>query len=102
MLQAIAAVLQSGIRKSDMVARIGGEEFVLLLPQSNLMQTQQIAEKIRGNIAGRAIPTTKGAINITMSFGTAICEQYVHFNQSLIAADEALYQAKANGRNRVC
>jgi diguanylate cyclase (GGDEF)-like protein len=95
-LQRIARVLQRSTRQSDFVARFGGEEFVVLLPETPLLEGLRVAEKIRAAVAAENFPT-----HVTVSAGVAAM-RHIDFPDALIAAaDAALYKAKESGRNRV-
>lgn len=97
-LRALARLLQSHSRKGDIAARIGGEEFVLICPYSNLHGTVQLAERIR-----RRAPALRGDFPpITLSAGVAqMTPEMTEPDELLHSADQALLQAKRNGRNRV-
>ncbi len=98
-LQGMGAMLKSSLRRNDVVARYGGEEFAVLLTHAPLEQATQIAEKIRANLAAMSVPD---APRITVSVGcTAYSpdESPEHFFKR---ADNALYLAKREGKNRVC
>lgn len=104
LIQTIVAVIRSHSRKTDILARYGGDEFTLTLPDTSLEEAILIAEKLRGRIAdlqanglveGRSAPTT-------CSFGVASnCAAATDVNGLIAAADVALYEAKRLGRNRV-
>jgi two-component system cell cycle response regulator len=97
-LQRIARVLERTTRQSDFVARFGGEEFVVLLPETPLLEGLQVAEKIRAAVAAEDLPT-----RVTVSAGVATLPQpHIDSPDALVAAaDAALYRAKESGRNRV-
>jgi diguanylate cyclase (GGDEF)-like protein len=104
----IADVLQSAKRGADMVGRLGGEEFAVLLPETSAEQAVEVAERLLGLIAAQPIAWESNSVPVTMSFG---CAALTHIaagasESSLIesllqAADRALYEAKHAGRNRV-
>lgn len=98
-LVTLGTVLRNSIRREDSVARYGGEEFAVLLPNTNLAQAAQVAQKIRDAVSSAIVRHEQHAIHITVSGGLATigpCES----GESLIQrADEALYAAKAAGRN---
>lgn len=101
-LQAAAKALQKGVRHNDVVGRIGGEEFGVLLPQTNLEQALQVAEHLRRSIEQLAIDVDGHSLQITASIGVAHSPDGKTELQSLQQrADSAMYQAKAAGRNRV-
>ncbi|OZI39383.1 sensor domain-containing diguanylate cyclase [Bordetella genomosp. 1] len=99
-LQGIAALLVKRARSHDIVGRLGGEEFVMLLPGATHEVSLRVAERIRADIEGfQAIP--QGAR--TVSVGVAAYPQDgATLAEALGRADQALYRAKAEGRNRVC
>lgn len=101
-LQAFANTLKSCIRETDIAARIGGEEFVVLLRERDLPGTQALAERVCQAFAATAIDTPQGPIFTTTSSGIAIAAfGETDFEALLHRADRALYRAKALGRNRV-
>ncbi|MFC4259681.1 GGDEF domain-containing protein [Marinobacter lacisalsi] len=102
-LRRFAAILQDRIRQHDVVARFGGEEFVLLLPNNNTEQGLQVAEQIRATTEATQI-TLNDDISVTLSasFGVAhYCAGDSDWSAVLHRADNALYAAKKQGRNRV-
>lgn len=100
-LKALAAIgIESG-RSSDMFARLGGEEFVMLLPHTTLDAGQAFAERLRVQIEGLTIRGESGIFNITSSFGVAALKRVDNGDAFLARADAALYLAKHRGRNRV-
>ena len=102
-LQAFADVLrQSGQRASDLPARIGGEEFAVLLPETNSQGAMEIAERIRQLLNERNIPHKDSTVAswITVSIGIAVAKMETA-EEFMKRADKALYCAKEQGRNRV-
>ncbi len=102
-LRRFAAILKNKIRQHDVVARFGGEEFILLLPNSNTEQGLQVAEQLRAKTAATQI-TIDSDISLTLSasFGVAhYCASDSEWSVVLHRADNALYAAKKQGRNRV-
>ncbi|KGD83065.1 diguanylate cyclase (GGDEF)-like protein [Pantoea sp. PNA 14-12] len=96
-IQQVARTLQQSARKQDIVSRNGGEEFLMLLPDTSLADAEAIAERIRLSIAGEAVENVG---NITLSIGVAEWSaRRVPLETSLKRADDALYQAKNAGRN---
>lgn len=94
--------LENGLRQLDALGRIGGEEFLVVLPCCDLKAASIVAERLRHSIAAQPIMTSVGPINVTASFGiTSTTPNATHPDQLLIMADQALYAAKGNGRNRV-
>lgn len=90
------------IREIDMLGRIGGEEFAILLPKTAIDQATEIAERIRQKMMTTPIETEGHEISYTSSFGVACLEpDHVSLEQALRNADRAMYTSKRNGRNRV-
>lgn len=101
-LFAVASVLRQQIRPADLLARYGGEEFAIILPDTSPIQAKLIAERIRTSIESTSIEFNNNLnINITISLGVTNLMLGDDINNLLTRADYALYQAKANGRNRV-
>lgn len=100
----LAEILKEQSRASDLIARLGGEEFVILLPDTNLLETSQYAERIR--IAAEdleVIANVNKTVHVAISIGVAELDTEQESIESALArADKALYQAKNSGRNRVC
>lgn len=89
-------------RKPDIVGRIGGEEFAILLPETALPHAAIVAERIHKMIAETTLTTHRANFKVTASIGIAEASAGMSdFDALMKAADEALYQAKASGRNRV-
>lgn len=100
-LKLAAATLQDNIRQEDMVGRFGGEEFIVILNDTSLEQTQNIAERCRTELMKSKLSTSPG-LTITASFGIACFSSgESNIDQILKQADDALYEAKNQGRNRV-
>lgn len=89
------------VRESDLVARYGGEEFVLLMPHTGLDPAGRLTDRIREIIAEMPIETDLEAVKITVSAGVAAYRIGEKVESLMARADEALYEAKAGGRNRV-
>lgn len=89
-------------RAPDILARIGGEEFALLLPEADLIQAQVVGERLRRDIAATPLLAASRPIAATVSIGVAsMTATMSEFSQLMSAADKALYEAKRVGRNRV-
>lgn len=100
-LKAMVDLVQQNIRKSDHFYRWGGEEFVLLLPDSNRENLCELAEKIRQAVADYDWPEKLGIDGITASFGLALYPEHgENIEELFLNADAAMYQAKSGGRNR--
>ena len=101
-LKTVSAICRAALRPQDTFARLGGEEFVALLPLCGPREIHDTAEKLRAAIARSPIATEKGCIDMTASFGCAVIDCHVADAATVIAeADAALYRAKKEGRNRV-
>ncbi|MCL1940861.1 MAG: diguanylate cyclase [Synergistaceae bacterium] len=106
LLQEVAKILvQSAGRSSDFAARWGGEEFIILLPNTDSNGALDVAERIRTTIERATIPCADGSpTNVTVSIGinTLMPEQNSSVVDFIAQADKALYTAKETGRNRIC
>lgn len=101
-LQALAAIGRRLLREVDLFARIGGEEFAILLPQTDHPAAWNVAERLRQAIIDQPTITGEGPLRLTVSLGLAsLGPATVDLDDLLRRADVALYQAKQNGRNRV-
>ena len=101
-LRQIANACRAEIRDMDIAARIGGEEFALLLPETPAASGGRLAERLRLRIMALSIKTRSGLVQPTASFGIApLLASTVDWQSVMDMADTALYRAKENGRNRV-
>jgi two-component system cell cycle response regulator len=103
-LREFAARLASNVRAIDLPVRYGGEEFVVIMPDTRLKDAQRIAERVRLHVAGSPFRVLGGEelLSVTISIGVAASHGGADAPQALLRrADEALYEAKAQGRNRV-
>ncbi len=102
-LSILSTTLLSYLRPSDMVARYGGDEFAILLPQTNVSEALTIAERLRVGIAKLPLGKyrSKTLAKATISIGIAQMQTGDNFEALLSKADKALYQAKQKGRNRI-
>lgn len=103
-LRGVARVLQREARSVDVVARYGGEEFVVILPETGEEGAVKVAERIRARVADQPSEGIAAIPSVTVSVGVAtVLSTGIQAPEEVIAfADEALYRAKAQGRNRVC
>ena len=101
-LQHFAQLTHKAFRSIDMTARVGGEEFAVILPGSDLATARKSAERLRDIVAKTPLVQDGKTIPVTVSIGVAtIIPSDSEADQTLIRADEALYRAKENGRNQV-
>ena len=96
---ALANILKEKRRNSDIVCRFGGEEFIILLPNTSINGASILAEKIRVTIENSLI---NKSISVTSSFGISSVHLDDDIETSIVKADKALYNAKESGRNRIC
>ncbi|MGE4473283.1 MAG: diguanylate cyclase [Sulfuricurvum sp.] len=98
-LSAVAKILQSTIRETDILGRWGGEEFLILLPHTDIFEAEKLAEKLRQSVEGYSFDTVGRK---TCSFGVSVFNlEEDDCKETLKRADKALYSAKNSGRNRV-
>jgi diguanylate cyclase (GGDEF)-like protein len=101
-LREFAQLLQETLRDVDLAGRWGGEEFLLILPGTDLEGGARVADRIRSALAGRIVLSADGSpIPVTASFGVAATPPASTAAELFSAADAALYEAKRNGKNRV-
>jgi len=100
-LQEFVQTCQKCIRETDILARFGGEEFLILMPETDARKAMELAERIRKNISELTISTDGGNISLTVSIGVANWKKELSSSELENLADKALYEAKSTGRNRV-
>jgi two-component system, cell cycle response regulator len=101
-LRKVAQVLLSNLRKTDALGRYGGEEFIVLMPETGAQAGQDICERLRTSVEQETFQGTKAPAYLTVSIGFACFPDQASTGDDLIkGADQALYQAKQIGRNRV-
>lgn len=96
-LRELGTILLQQARRSDVVARFGGEEFTLLLPDTNLDDALQVATRLHKLI--NKIQTKDKTLTVSIGIAVALPQHKLNFEQLFKLADQALYQAKAQGRN---
>tara|TARA_R110000737_G_scaffold72961_1_gene101449 strand:+ start:571 stop:1515 length:945 start_codon:yes stop_codon:yes gene_type:complete len=98
-----AKVINDLLRIGDVFGRYGGEEFAVILPNTDLKGAEEVAERIRKTVAENIIDYQGQSVSATVSIGVAVINQQdLRYEDLISRADVALYEAKANGRNRVC
>jgi len=102
LLRAVGQVLPAQLRATDLVARWGGEEFVLLLPDAHPDEAQRLAERVRSAVETLQVAREPGQpLKCTVSIGITAARPGDTFDSLIDRADQAMYQAKAAGKNRV-
>lgn len=100
-LTAVSQALTEGVRDVDHLARWGGEEFLIVLPDADEARAAQVAERLRELVAGTRVTLPQGVLALTMSFGVSEIAAGETAEQAISRADAALYAAKHAGRDRV-
>jgi diguanylate cyclase (GGDEF)-like protein len=100
-LRTFAAVIRSILRKTDFCGRYGGEEFLVLLTQTDLQAAKVFAERIRGSVENSFFPDLGPDSRVTVSLGLVEHQMQENIEKTISRADDALYKAKKKGRNRV-
>ena len=96
-----AQVVLSLLREGDVFARMGGEEFCILLAHTRASQALEVAERVREFVAAHPFQTSAGVVRLSLSLGIAGCDAPVQsIDRVLSMADQAMYRAKQGGRNR--
>lgn len=103
-LQKLSEIMRETLRTFDLIGRLGGEEFAIMLPETDLQKACEVAERLRAQVAGTGVVLEAGLpLHFTVSIGVvALTEKDINLDILLNQADKALYQAKESGRNRVC
>ena len=100
-LKAVAQLFRQYLRQQDIACRTGGEEFLLVLPHTTLVDAFLVAEKIRSQFEQKRFVAAAPEYGVTASFGVALCDNAEDFNRAVKQADQQLYLSKHNGRNQV-
>ncbi|MEN2995079.1 MAG: GGDEF domain-containing protein, partial [Thermodesulfovibrio sp.] len=100
-LKKLAHVIRKNIRKSDLPVRIGGEEFLIILPNTNVEDTVKVADRIRQAFSKTEVEINDKKVSTTISGGVASYVKGMDFNLLFKNADIALYEAKKSGKNRI-
>jgi diguanylate cyclase (GGDEF)-like protein len=101
-LRELALLLRSSLRAQDSIARWGGEEFLMILPQTGTDGARTVAEKVRQAVAERIHQCGDASFSVTVTIGIAIYDHDASLEQVIRDADESLYRGKDCGRNQVC
>ena len=97
----LAQLINDFVRQSDIVARIGGEEFVILLPKTTLNGAKSFSESLRNKIQKASFKIDSIELKITVSMGLTLFKNKETMNETLNRADIGLYQSKRAGKNRL-
>ncbi|MDB5933292.1 MAG: hypothetical protein JWQ01_636 [Massilia sp.] len=100
-LRVFADTARQALRDHDIMGRLGGEEFALVLPATDLEGALQAAERLRTAVSAAVLPTSGHQYAMTVSIGVVVIDPNEHINSALARADHALYAAKSAGRDRV-
>jgi diguanylate cyclase (GGDEF)-like protein len=103
-LKQIGQLIHQDLRRTDVAARFGGDEFIAFLPRTDPERAKAVAERLRRMIEDHVFCYKDQRIRVTASFGvaTAYCYPTIALDEVVEQADHFLYEAKKNGRNRVC
>ena len=99
-IREVAKLLKENIREGDIVARFGGEEFIVFLDSKNMDSGFKIAERMRKAIADKTFEFNDTELKVTVSIGGSLKDTLCDLEKSIQEADDALYEAKRSGRNR--
>jgi two-component system cell cycle response regulator len=102
-LKSFAARVKRVVRGADLMCRYGGEEFVIVMPETRIAVAKRVAERVRAAVANAPFPIQKGAATLPITVSIGVAESHGgEMTETLIKhADQALYQSKSSGRNRV-
>jgi diguanylate cyclase len=100
-LRMISAEIKENVRENDLVGRIGGEEFGVFLPGADRGEAEVVAERIRASVNAAMFSPQGGPVALSVSVGATVDSARSSFEEMFSMADECLYAAKNNGRNRV-
>ncbi len=102
LVQHLVSICKSGLRASDYLGRIGGDEFAMMLPDTSLVDAFDVADRLRKGLAAAALAVSGTPLPVTVSIGIAeYIQPEASLDELLHDADAALYNAKSNGKNRV-
>jgi diguanylate cyclase len=98
---AVGEVLRANVRQRDLIARWGGEEFLVLMPEATLNAARETAERVRRAVAGSVIRAELDATPVTVTVGVALWRERERIEETIHRADAAMYSGKLSGRDRV-
>jgi diguanylate cyclase (GGDEF)-like protein len=101
-IQAMSGACLKALRPTDLLARYGGEEFIITLTHTDQPGAAKVAERLREAVTQIELPTDQGVLKFTISIGVSTFFKRSLLEEIIARADQALYQAKTSGRNRVC
>ena len=99
-LKTIAQILKTKLRATDVVGRYGGEEFLVVLPETDLQAALTVAEKLRTEVAKKTFKYKDQVFKVTISLGAAQLKEGETIEELINRADQALYTSKRSGKNR--
>lgn len=100
-LQAVSRVMQAALRKKDVISRWGGEEFLMLLPETSITEGRNTANRLLRQITGQPFPIQKTVLTLSVSIGLAQYTPPEDLEKAITKADRALYRAKSKGKCRI-
>lgn len=100
-LRRVSDTIASSVRRTDICARLGGEELGVLLPETSAAEAYEVAERLLHHISALEIPTEEGMLQVTASIGVTTRSDNFEIAEMIAETDQALYSAKENGRNQV-
>jgi diguanylate cyclase (GGDEF)-like protein len=101
-LKLVASTLKSAIREADLIGRWGGEEFIILLPNTSLDEAFHLIERLRSLVSESVFEVNGEKVQLSISAGLSSTRYYSSWDDLLKSADKHLYRAKSSGRNCIC
>ena len=97
MLKEISQAVKGCLRVLDVVCRYAGDEFMVILPETNIVQVKAVAKKIKQAVSNLRLKRT-----VTISMGIATCRKNINAHDFILKTDQALYQTKKEGKGGIC